>query len=354
MQGFYAYGPRSGVAGAGVAGAGVAGVEGLGRVSGGEFGAMNGLDLSGTKTEASPVTWPGLGLELGEGAVGGAGPAFALGRAELAPDATGSATVSAVSAISGTVGATGRHPASAAATGSPPRQLSHSAGRPYTPLPHSLAHPHPHSFPRSLPRSSASSAALADPDGLHVMEQIETQATDLRYLAQGPVPLSDTASAYETPQPHASPGSASVGDNSAPPTVAGSNMQHHHSHHDAGVGGVGESTNPNKRKSVDDGGAGGKQTRSKRNRVRTGPTPNALGATLGRTQPGHFSLLTHSALGSRHQYISIAWSVLAPISHRTPNLSSFQVAATHRALPVSTGRVSRRAGTALQPPTDHN
>ena len=267
MQGFYAYGPRSGVA--------AAGVDRLGRVSGGEFGAMNGLDLPETKTEASPVTWPGLGLELGEGAVGGAGPAFALGRAELAPDATGSATVSAVSAIAGAVGATGRRPAtSAAATGSPPRQLSHSAGRPYTPLPHSLAHPHPHSFPRSLPpRSSASSAALppGDPDGLHIMEQIETQATDLRYLVQGTVPLSDTASAYETPQPHASPGSASVGDNSAPPTVAGSNMQHSHNYHDAGVGGVGESTNPNKRKSVDDAGA--KQTRSKRNRVRTGPYP---------------------------------------------------------------------------------
>ncbi|PCD33242.1 hypothetical protein AU210_009474 [Fusarium oxysporum f. sp. radicis-cucumerinum] len=108
------------------------------------------------------------------------------------------------------------------------------------------------------------------------MEQIETQASDLRFLAQVPV-LNPTSSpslgpgsgagrggtpartpgsavgastgapiAYEN---HASPSSASVGDNSA---------------HGASA------SNANKRKSTDDGqGNGAKQTRSKRNRDRT-------------------------------------------------------------------------------------
>lgn len=82
------------------------------------------------------------------------------------------------------------------------------------------------------------------------MEQIETQASDLRFLAQAPVALSDTASVtYDTPQPrpHASPGSATFGDNSA---LEGDSV-----------------FNANKRKSVDDGSGGTKQTRSKRNRV---------------------------------------------------------------------------------------
>jgi hypothetical protein len=83
------------------------------------------------------------------------------------------------------------------------------------------------------------------------MEQINTQVSDLRYLAQAPVALSETASAYGTPrpQPHGSPGSASVGDNSALPMSD-----------DA-------SNSNNKRKSTDDGTVSGKQTRSKRNRV---------------------------------------------------------------------------------------
>ncbi len=87
------------------------------------------------------------------------------------------------------------------------------------------------------------------------MEQIETQASDLRYLAQAaPVALSDSASvSYETPQPRpqqGSPaGSATFGDNSA-------------------GGGPGAGSGASKRKSVDDGpGSGQKQTRSKRNRV---------------------------------------------------------------------------------------
>ncbi|KYK55196.1 hypothetical protein DCS_07158 [Drechmeria coniospora] len=81
------------------------------------------------------------------------------------------------------------------------------------------------------------------------MEQIETQASDLRYLAQVPVALSDSASvSYGTPQPRpaqGSPdGSATFGDNSA------------------------LASHSNKRKSIDDGpGSGQKQTRSKRNRV---------------------------------------------------------------------------------------
>ncbi|KAH6894349.1 hypothetical protein B0T10DRAFT_399246 [Thelonectria olida] len=92
------------------------------------------------------------------------------------------------------------------------------------------------------------------------MEQIETQVSDLRYLSQAPVAMSPGAgagavgvasAAYDsTPQPQAqtSPGSASVGDNSAQPGSTTSNS--------------------NKRKSIDDGSAAGsKQTRSKRNRV---------------------------------------------------------------------------------------
>ncbi|KID62180.1 Casein kinase II, regulatory subunit, partial [Metarhizium hybridum] len=83
------------------------------------------------------------------------------------------------------------------------------------------------------------------------MEQIQTQASDLRYLAQAPAALSDTASiSYDTPRPgpHASPsGSASYGDNSA------------------GIGASAAASNANKRKSMDDGAAQ-KQTRSKRNR----------------------------------------------------------------------------------------
>jgi hypothetical protein len=119
--------------------------------------------------------------------------------------------------------------------------------------------------------------AHADPDGLHIMEQIDSQVTDLRYLVQAPVPLSDTPSAYETPQPHASPGSASLGDNSAPPTVGGITNHHHHhggsgSNSNAaahGIPGNGDNSHSNKRKSSEDGGAAAKQTRSKRNRVRT-------------------------------------------------------------------------------------
>lgn len=84
------------------------------------------------------------------------------------------------------------------------------------------------------------------------MEQIETQASDLRYLTAPVAALSDSASvSYETPQPrpHMSPGSAMYGDNSA-------------LHDDASPG----DGNANKRKSVDEAG-GAKQTRSKRNRV---------------------------------------------------------------------------------------
>lgn len=87
--------------------------------------------------------------------------------------------------------------------------------------------------------------AIETVDGRRAMELIETQASDLRYLAQAPVALSDTASvSYDTPQPlpQGSPGSAPFGENSA--------------------------VNANKRKPPVDDGDGQKQTRSKRNRVR--------------------------------------------------------------------------------------
>ena len=132
-----------------------------------------------------------------------------------------------------------------------------------------------------LRSSPLSSNAL--PPSRRAMEQMERQASDLRYLVtQTPVGLSDSASAaaYETPQPHqASPGSASAGDNSAlnpggmvfAPAAPSSSSYH-----------------ANKRKLADDdadpdggpddgdgdgddaGGPGGqKHTRSKRNRVST-------------------------------------------------------------------------------------
>lgn len=116
----------------------------------------------------------------------------------------------------------------------------------------------------SAPASVANSSILAAHGSpFTAMEQIETQVSDLRYLSQAPVALSPpggaggagvgiaSAPAYDsTPQPQAqnSPGSASIGDNSAQPGSTTSNS--------------------NKRKSVDDGSiTGSKQTRSKRNRV---------------------------------------------------------------------------------------
>jgi hypothetical protein len=108
--------------------------------------------------------------------------------------------------------------------------------------------------------ATAASATAAHGSSFTTMEQIETQMSDLRYLSQAPVAMSPGAgaggvgvasAAYDsTPQPQAqtSPGSASVGDNSAQPGSTTSNS--------------------NKRKSIDDGSAAGsKQTRSKRNRV---------------------------------------------------------------------------------------
>ncbi len=90
-------------------------------------------------------------------------------------------------------------------------------------------------------------------NGPSAMEQIETQASDLRFLAQAQVPLSNSPSvSYETPRPgpqhQASPGSASFGGNSA-------------THGDS------TASSANKRKSTDDGLGSAKQTRSKRNRV---------------------------------------------------------------------------------------
>lgn len=87
------------------------------------------------------------------------------------------------------------------------------------------------------------------------MEQIETQASDLRYLTAPVGALSDSASvSYETPQsrPQMSPGSAMYGDNSA--LQAGGDSP------------VNANAN-GKRKSIEDGTGSAKQTRSKRNRV---------------------------------------------------------------------------------------
>lgn len=130
----------------------------------------------------------------------------------------------------------------------------------------SFVHVSDGSFAVALPVSS-----VPVPITIPIMEQIETQVSDLRYLSQAPVALNSTGggggggseaagsagSAYETPRPqgHGSPGSASVGDNSAPSNVGGGTSSH-------GPGNAGS-----KRKSVDDGSVAGKGSRSKRNRV---------------------------------------------------------------------------------------
>ncbi|KAG5929144.1 hypothetical protein E4U42_006968 [Claviceps africana] len=90
------------------------------------------------------------------------------------------------------------------------------------------------------------------------MEQIETQASDLRYLAQAPVALSDTAAVsydgYDTPRP---------GPHRSPPRGPVSEGVGHGDDAAAGVGSA--SSGAAKRKSVDDAAAQ-RRTRSKRNR----------------------------------------------------------------------------------------
>lgn len=170
----------------------------------------------------------------------------------------------------------------------------HSYSHPHSqPLTHSPNTPHPYPYqqrhltsPHQLHSQSHLSHHSATADGTFgTMEQIETQASDLRFLAQVPVlnPASSpslgpgsgagrggtpgrtpgtaigasagASIAYEN-QP--SPSSASVGDNSA---------------HGASA---------NKRKSTDDGpGSAGKQTRSKRNRV----SPDHFVTSTTRFQP---------------------------------------------------------------------
>jgi hypothetical protein len=156
----------------------------------------------------------------------------------------------------------------------------HSYSHPHSqPLTHSPNTPHPYPYqqrhltsPHQLHSQSHLYHHSAAADGTFgTMEQIETQASDLRFLAQVPVlnPASSpslgpgsgagrggtpgrtpgtavgaSAGASIAYENQASPSSASVGDNSA---------------HGASA---------NKRKSTDDGpGSAGKQTRSKRNRV---------------------------------------------------------------------------------------
>ncbi|KAF5604435.1 transcriptional activator acu-15 [Fusarium pseudoanthophilum] len=157
-----------------------------------------------------------------------------------------------------------------------PHHHIHPQSQPNSPYTHPHALHHHQILPshQSLPHSHLSDDSATVDGHFGTMEQIETQASDLRFLAQVPV-LNPTSSpslgpgsgagrggtpartpgsavgvstgapiAYEN---HASPSSASVGDNSA---------------HGASA------SNANKRKSTDDGqGNGAKQTRSKRNRA---------------------------------------------------------------------------------------
>lgn len=160
-----------------------------------------------------------------------------------------------------------------------PHHHIHPQSQPNSPYTHPHALHHHQILPshQSLSHSHLSDDSATVDGHFGTMEQIETQASDLRFLAQVPV-LNPTSSpslgpgsgagrggtpartpgsavgastgapiAYDN---HASPSSASVGDNSAQGASA---------------------SNANKRKSTDDGqGNGAKQTRSKRNRVSSG------------------------------------------------------------------------------------
>ncbi|KAG6008738.1 hypothetical protein E4U21_003933 [Claviceps maximensis] len=113
------------------------------------------------------------------------------------------------------------------------------------------------------------------------MEQIETQASDLRYLAQAPVALSDTASVSydnhdDTPRPgtyrHASlsgaPDSAHAGfgdNHAAAPASSSPNANDNVNDNANPNANASANPNANKRKSMDDA-AVQRQTRSKRNR----------------------------------------------------------------------------------------
>lgn len=129
------------------------------------------------------------------------------------------------------------------------------------------------------------------------MEQIDAQVSDLRYLSQAPIALSGhdasassgSAAAYgshshsgATPPTILSPGSASIGDNSAHPGASAQGSA-------AATPLGGTST---KRKELDDANATGKQTRSKRNRVSWSYLPIA---TCREWQPGWPLVLCHLA-----------------------------------------------------------
>ncbi|KAK6710204.1 hypothetical protein SNK05_004679 [Fusarium graminearum] len=130
-------------------------------------------------------------------------------------------------------------------------------------FPHSHSHSHsPHSHSPLVDNSAIVNGHFG------TMEQIETQASDLRFLAQVPV-LNPTSSPSLGPgsgagrggtpaqTPGTSAGAAIAYDNQASPSSAsvGDNSAH------------GASASNNKRKSTDDGqGNASKQTRSKRNR----------------------------------------------------------------------------------------
>lgn len=217
----------------------------------------------------------------GAGAGGfGAGPG---GRIPLGPGGLGGGVgggVGGVGAVAGGVGAEGLPPG-AVGTGEPgpfpgvvgghvAGAYRHPPSGTWLPQRRPVADPDP-VMPYDGGHLAHAPVHAPEADGpFGTMEQIETQVSDLRYLSQAPVALSPSASgvvgpgaggvvgvsaagaaaaaAYDsTPQPqnHQSPGSASVGDNSARSVSA---------------------SNANKRKSIDDGSAS-KQTRSKRNRV---------------------------------------------------------------------------------------
>lgn len=123
-----------------------------------------------------------------------------------------------------------------------------------------------------------------------VMEQIDAQVSDLRYLSSGPLALSSHdptvtpgsvpsygshAHAAATPPPILSPGSASLGDNSAHP---GASAQ--------GSAVATPLAGGSKRKSDDDANSSGKQTRSKRNRVSGNFSMQLLGSRLPRLCDG--------------------------------------------------------------------
>jgi hypothetical protein len=130
---------------------------------------------------------------------------------------------------------------------------------------------------------------IVAPNVGRVMDQLETQVSDLRSFLTGEAPAGSPMSGY-SPTPHhpASSSRSALGDNSAHDTAA----------------------SPSAKRKADDDDAGGKQQRSKRNRVCIS-LPSLYLVSI-------FCTRLTIPLNLDLQYISIAWYVPPPL----PSISS--------------------------------